>query len=171
TINSQNPIILVDGVERELTYIDPNEVESVTILKDASSTAIFGTRGANGVILVTTRRGKGENPQINFSSEFSLQDFTRSPKPVNSYDYAVLKSLALENEGRPHEFTAEQIEKYRLGNDPIYPNTSWQNILLKDYAPQHRYNLNVSGAGKMARYFVNAGYINQGGQFKTEKNL
>ncbi|WP_196939775.1 TonB-dependent receptor [Sphingobacterium pedocola] len=171
TINSQNPIILVDGVERELTYIDPNEVESVTILKDASSTAIFGTRGANGVILVTTRRGKGEKPQINFSSEFSLQDFTRSPKPVNSYDYAVLKNLALENEGRTHEFTAEQIEKYRLGNDPMYPNTSWQNILLKDYAPQHRYNLNVSGAGKMAKYFVNAGYINQGGQFKTEKDL
>lgn len=170
TINSQNPIILVDGVERDLTYIDPNEVESVTILKDASSTAIFGTRGANGVILVTTRRGKNEIPQINFTSEYSLQDFTRSPKPVNSYDYARLKNLALENEGKPHEFTAEQIEKYRLGNDPLYPNTSWYKILLKDYAPQQRYNLNVSGAGKRVKYFVNTGYLNQGGQFKTEKH-
>lgn len=170
TINTQNPIILVDGVERDLNYIDPNEVESVSILKDASSTAIFGTRGANGVILVTTKRGTSEIPQISFTSEFSLQDFTRSPKPVNSYDYARLKNLALENEGKPHEFTAEQIEKYRLGNDPMYPNTSWHKILLKDYAPQQRYNLNISGAGKRVKYFVNAGYLNQGGQFKVEKH-
>lgn len=172
TFNTQAPIILVDGVERDLTFIDPTEVESITILKDASSTAIFGTRGANGVILVTTRRGVTEKPEISFTAEFTAQDFTRKAKPVNSFDYALLRNLSLTNDGLPYEFTAEEIDKFRTGVDPIaYPNTDWYKIIYKDFAPQQRYNLNVSGAGKMMKYFVNVGYISQDGQFKTEKNL
>lgn len=172
TVNSQSPIILVDGIEREITYIDPNEVESVTILKDASSTALFGVRGANGVILVTTRRGVSEIPEISLTTEVSAQDFTRFPSPVNSSDYALLRNLALTNDGLPYKYSAEAIEKYRSGSDPLrYPNTNWKDILMKDYSFQKRYNLNVSGATKTKmKYFVNAGYLNQGGQFKTEKN-
>lgn len=172
TVNSQSPIILVDGIERGLTYIDPNEVESVTILKDASSTAIFGVRGANGVILVTTRRGTSEVPEINFTAEGSAQDFTREMSPVNSFEFATLRNQAQRNDGLGDAFSAEALERYRLGDDPTrYPNTNWRNIILKDYSLQQRYNLNISGAGKMMRYFVNAGVLDQGGQFKTEKDL
>ena len=172
TINAQSPIVLVDGLERDLTYIDPQEVESVTILKDASSTAIFGVRGANGVILVTTRRGTSEKPEINFSSEFGLQNFTRFPKTLNSYDYAVLKNLTQANDGLGPAFSSFALEHYKTGDDPLrYPNTDWRKMLIKDFSTQQRYNLNVSGGTKNAKYFLNAGYLNQGGQFNIEKNL
>lgn len=172
TVNAQSPIILVDGVERDLTYIDPNEVESVTILKDASSTAIFGVRGANGVILVTTKRGTSEKPEINFSVEAGAQDFVRFIKPVNSYEFASLRNQAQRNDGLPESYSPEALEHYRLQDDPVrYPDTKWRDILIKDFSMQQRYNLNVSGATKAMKYFVNAGYLNQGGQYKVEKNL
>ncbi len=172
TINAQSPIILVDGVERDLTYIDPNEVESVTILKDASSTAIFGVRGANGVILVTTKRGTSEVPEINFSSEFGSQAFTRVAKPVNSFEYATLRNLAQTNDGKLPSYSDAALQAYKDGSDPLrYPNTDWENLLIKDQSLQQRYNLNISGAAKSAKYFVNAGLLNQGGQFKTTDEL
>lgn len=172
TINAQSPIVLVDGVERDLTYIDPNEVESVTILKDASSTAIFGVRGANGVILVTTKRGTSEIPEINFTAEGGTQSFTRFITPVNSFEYATLRNLAQRNDGQGDAFSAEALEHYRLGDDPVrYPDTKWKDLLIKPASLQQRYNLNISGASKGLRYFVNAGYLNQGGQFKFEKGL
>ena len=172
TVNAQSPIVLVDGIERDLTYIDPNEVESVTILKDASSTAIFGVRGANGVILVTTKRGTSEKPTINFTTESGLQDFTRKLKPVNSFDFATLRNQAQRNDGLGDAFSQEALDHFRLGDDLIrYPNTNWRDLLVKDYSTQQRYNLNVSGASKAMKYFVNAGYLDQGGQFKTEANL
>lgn len=172
TINAQAPIILVDGVERDLTYIDPNEVESVTILKDASSTAIFGVRGANGVILVTTKRGTSEKPEINLTAEAGMQDFPRMIEPVNSYEYASLRNLAQRNDGVPETYSPQALEYYRTGEDPLrYPNTNWNDLLMKKYSFSNRYNLNVSGAGKAVRYFVNAGYLKQGGQFKVEKGL
>ncbi len=172
TVNAQSPIVLVDGIERDLTYIDPNEVESVTILKDASSTAIFGVRGANGVILVTTKRGTSETPEINFTTEVGAQDFPRFITPVNAYDYAMLRNLALSNDGLPEEYSAEALELYKSQEDPLrYANTDWRDILIKDFSTQQRYNLNVSGVGKTFKYFVNAGYLNQGGQFNTEQDL
>lgn len=172
TINGQTPIILVDGIERSLTYIDPNEVESVTILKDASATAVYGVRGANGVILVTTRRGTSDTPEIGFTAELSVQDFPRFVKQVNSYEHAILTNLVLENDGQEQRYSAREIELFRTGEDPIrYPNTNWRNVLLNDYSLQQRYNLNVTGKGKFVKYFVNAGYLNQGGMFKIEKDL
>lgn len=172
TVNAQSPIVLVDGIERDLTYIDPNEVESVTILKDASSTAIFGVRGANGVILVTTKRGTSEVPEINLTTEFGAQDFPRFISPVNSYDFATLKNLALTNDGLPAEYSPDALDLYKNQSDPLrYPNTDWRELLVKDFSSQHRYNLNISGVGKMVKYFVNAGYLNQGGQFNTERDL
>lgn len=172
TTNAQSPIILVDGVERDLTYIDPNEIASVTILKDASSTAIFGVRGANGVILITTKRGTSEIPEINFTSESSAQSFTRIITAVNSYEFATTRNLAQANDGLTKTYSAADIEHYRLQDDPLrYPNTNWRDILTKKYSLQQRYNLNVSGAGKAVKYFVNVGYLNQGSQFKNESNL
>jgi TonB-linked SusC/RagA family outer membrane protein len=172
TINGQSPIVLVDGVERDLTYIDPNEVENITILKDASSTALFGVRGANGVILITTKRGTSEIPTINFSAETGIQDFTRILQPVNSYDFATLRNLAQANDGIGPAFSQDALNHYKNGDDPTrYPNTNWRDLLMKKYSAQQRYNLNVSGASKSMKYFVNASYLNQGGQFKTEANL
>ncbi|WP_374745112.1 SusC/RagA family TonB-linked outer membrane protein [Parapedobacter sp. 2B3] len=172
TINAQNPIILVDGIERDLTYIDPNEIESITILKDASSTAIFGVRGANGVILVTTKRGTSDVPEISFTTEVSAQDFPRFPSLVSSYDYARTRNLMQRNDGMGDAFSEEILEHYRLGDDPVrFPNTDWKGILLRDYSTQQRYNFNVSGAGQRVNYFVNAGYLNQGGMFNTEEDL
>lgn len=172
TVNAQSPIILVDGVERDLTYIDPNEVESVTILKDASSTAIFGVRGANGVILVTTKRGESEIPEINVTAETAAQGFTRLADPVNAFDFATLRNLAQRNDGKGDAYSPQALEAYRSGSDPLrYPDTDWNDLLIKDYSLQQRFNLNISGAGKAVRYFVNAGVFNQGGQFKIEKGL
>lgn len=171
TVNTQAPLILVDGVERDLTYIDPNEVANVSILKDASSTAIFGVRGANGVILVTTRRGTSEIPLISLSAEYGAQDFTRLLDPVDSYKYALTRNQSLINDGLAPRYSDAQIEKFREGNDPRFPNTDWNDVLMKKYSLQQRYNLNVSGAGKAVKYFVNGGYLNQGSQFKTEDNL
>ena len=172
TVNAQSPIVLVDGIERDLTYIDPNEVESVTILKDASSTALFGVRGANGVILVVTKRGTSDIPSINFSAETGLQDFTRRLQPVNSYEFATLRNQAQINDGIGPAFNDFALDKYKTGEDPIrFPNTDWRKLLMKDYSSQTRYNLNVSGASKAMKYFINAGYLNQGGQFNTEKGL
>lgn len=171
TVNSQSPIILVDGIERELTFIDPNEVESVTILKDASSTAIFGVRGANGVILVTTKRGTSEVPSVNFTAETGGQDFTRRVQPVDAFQFATLRNLAQTNDGGLPAYSDAALEAYRTGSDPLrYPNTNLANLLIKDFSGQQRYNLNVSGAAKAAKYFVNAGLFNQGGQFNLEEN-
>lgn len=174
TINSTNPIVLIDGVERDLTYIDPNEVESVTILKDASSTALFGVRGANGVILVTTKRGASEIPEMNFSYEAAAQNFPYFIKTVNAYDYASLRNLALSNDNLPQQFSQKTLDVYKTGADPVnYPNTDWRKVILKDFSMQQRYNLNISGStsNRAMRYFVNATYLNQGGQFRVEKDL
>lgn len=172
TTNEQSPIILVDGIERDLNFIDPNEIQSVTILKDASSTAVFGVRGANGVILVTTKRGIQEKPEISLRAETGIQDFPRMIKPVNSFEYSWLKNLALTNDGLDPEFSAFDMESYKDQADPQrYPNTNWNKILMKQFAPLHRYNLNINGGGEFVRYFVNAGYLHQGGQFNVEKGL
>jgi TonB-linked SusC/RagA family outer membrane protein len=170
TTNGQNPLILIDGVPRDnITTIDPNEVASVSILKDASSTAVFGVRGANGVILITTKRGTTETPQINVTAEYGLQDFTRRNfQGVDSWDFARLRNEALANNGLPPEFSPESIEKYKSGVDRfMYPNTNWFKLLVRP-SPLTRYNVNVSGGTDRVKYFMNAGFTHQGGMFNTE---
>src|SRR5690606_9928200 len=174
TINQTAPIVLIDGIERDLTHIDPNEVESITILKDASSTALFGVRGANGVILVTTKRGTSEVPEINLSVEGAVQDFPKFFDMVEAYDYASLRNLALENDGLAPQFSEKALEMYKTGADPVnYPNTNWRDVMMKDVSLQQLYNLNISGTtnNRSMKYFVNATYLNQGGQFKVEQDL
>lgn len=170
TTNGQSPLVLVDGVPRDLSYIDPNEVQSVSILKDASSTAVFGVRGANGVILVTTKRGIEDVPQIGFSMETGLQNFTRTPTPVHSWEYAELRNQALLNDGKPALFSQAQIDHYRNQDMPeLYPDNNWMKFVSKDYTKQTRYNLNLTGGSARASYFVNVGFLNQDGQFKVDQ--
>lgn len=171
TTNSQNPLILVDGVPRDnISMIDPNEVESVSVLKDASSTAVFGVRGANGVILITTKQGSEEKPSLNITAEFGRQAPTREIHQVDSWDFAILKNQAMVNDGFPANsaYSERQIQLFRDGTNPLYPNTDWWNIAMKSYAPQNRYNVNLSGGTDKVKYFVNLGMLNQGGLFKTE---
>jgi TonB-linked SusC/RagA family outer membrane protein len=170
TINGQAPIILVDGVPRDITYIDPNEVETITILKDASSTAVFGVRGANGVILVTTRRGKKDKPEINFTIESGQQAFTRLPKSLNSFDWATLKNQMAANDGNPAVYSDASLNHYKTQDDPLhYPNNNWPELLMHKYVGQTRYNLNLSGGTEYVSYFINAGYLDQGGQWKVDQ--
>ncbi|WP_219847925.1 TonB-dependent receptor [Sphingobacterium gobiense] len=181
TLNATAPIILVDGVEREMTYIDPNEVESVTILKDASSTALFGVRGANGVILVTTKRGTSEKPTIGLLYEHGFQGFTRTPEVISSYDWARLKNQAWANENPnadPNDpvnqppYSEYALDRFMFQDYPTaYPNTNWQKLLFNDIVAQQRYNLNLSGGGDYVQYFVNVGFLNQGGQWKIDPSV
>lgn len=168
-----DPLILVDGMERPMNDIDPNEIESVTILKDASSTAVFGVRGANGVILVTTKRGKDGPAKVSFAAEYGLSTPTREPEFLDSYQYATLYNEAQINDGvNPQnvKYSAEAIEHYRLGDDPwLYPNTDWWDMMIRDVSPQQRYNLNISGGTKMTKYYISAGYLDQVGIWKDMK--
>lgn len=170
TLNTMNakPLYLVDGVERSFFQIDPNEVENITILKDASSTAVFGVRGANGVIIVTTKRGKEGKAKINVSFSYGIQTPTRMPEFVNSYDYATFLNEAYTNDGKDPKFTPEAVEAFRTHSNPIiYPDTDWMELLFKSSAPQTQGNVNISGGTERVRYFISMGMLDQKGFFKN----
>lgn len=170
TLNTMNakPLYLVDGVERSFFQIDSNEVENITILKDASSTAVFGVRGANGVIIVTTKRGKEGKAKINASFSYGIQTPTRMPEFVNSYDYATFLNEAYTNDGKDPKFTPEAVEAFRTHSNPIiYPDTDWMELLFKSSAPQTQGNVNISGGTERVRYFISMGMLDQKGFFKN----
>lgn len=170
TLNTMNakPLYLVDGVERSFFQIDPNEVENITILKDASSTAVFGVRGANGVIIVTTKRGKEGKAKINASFSYGIHTPTRMPEFVNSYDYATFLNEAYTNDGKDPKFTPEAVEAFRTHSNPIiYPDTDWMELLFKSSAPQTQGNVNISGGTERVRYFISMGMLDQKGFFKN----
>jgi TonB-linked SusC/RagA family outer membrane protein len=173
TYNSQAPLIIVDGIERSdfLNGLDPNEVEQVSILKDASATAVYGVRGANGVIIVTTRRGTTNGKtEINFSVEHALQNYTRIPQRTSSYDHAILSNELRANDGLAPVYTPYQLDRFRLQDMPeLYPNINWYDLFIKKNTPQTRYNLNLRGGTKDFQYFVNAGYLSEDGLFKTNQ--
>lgn len=168
------PLMLVDGVERSFFQLDPNEVESITVLKDASATAVFGVRGANGVILVTTKRGTQGKAKINFSTTFAWQMPSRVPEFAGSYDHAVAYNNAQMHDGVSKDqlaFTDEAIEKFRTNSDPImYPSTSWTDLLIRNSALQTQHNFNISGGSERVRYFASLGVFTQEGLFKVFEN-
>lgn len=169
---SAGPLVLVDGVERPFSQIDFNEVESVSILKDASATAVFGVRGANGVILVTTRRGKSGKASISLSANYGLQKATRLPKFLGSYDYAMLRNEAVlnDNPNAVVPFSQQQLDGFKNKKDPyLYPDVDYVKEFIKDYTPQSNVNVNISGGGEVARYFVSGSYMDQEGIYKHTK--
>ena len=170
TINGQQPLILVDGVQRDFTALDPREVETISVLKDASATAIYGVRGANGVIMISTRRGQSGKAQIDLSIEQSWQAPTRMPEITNAYDYALLRNQVEIQNGRNPFYDNEAIEHYRLGDFPeLYPVRNLVKEFMKDASPMKRVNVNVSGGSDKMRYFTTVGYLFQEGIFKSEK--
>lgn len=173
TFNDASPLVQVDGVEREdgLTSIDPNEVESITILKDASATAVFGIRGANGVILITTKRGKEGKAKISVSTSFSVLSPTKMVEQANSYQYATFYNAMRKNDGQTELFPQEVINKFKDHSDPIrFPDVRWTDYVMKKTTLQSQHNVNISGGTSKVRYFISAGIYTQDGLFK-EFNL
>lgn len=167
---SSQPLIIVDDIEytyQQFSALNANEVESVSILKDAATTSIYGIKGANGVIVVTTTRGKVGKPRISVQNEYSLSQPTIIPPYLGSYESAKLNNEMQINSGLPPLFTDEDLELFKNGTDPYgHPNNDWAKILLKDFASQYRGNLNVTGGTPKAKYFISLGYLNQGGQIR-----
>ncbi|MCQ2142628.1 MAG: TonB-dependent receptor [Bacteroidales bacterium] len=171
TYGDSSPLVLIDGVERDgLSSLDPNEVESVTVLKDAASTAVFGVKGANGVLVVTTRRGEEGKAQLSVSAEQSFQTIAYRYPRLHSWEYAELMNLRNTNSGTAPVYNEWQIEQFRSGSDPVFfPDRDAFKECVKDFAPQTKVNLTASGGTKDAHYFVNASYLHQGGMFNTEQ--
>lgn len=168
TFGDSSPLIQVDGVERSMTDIDPNEIESVTVLKDASATAVFGIRGANGVILITTKRGKEGKPKISFSTSASILQPTKMVEQANSYQYATFYNQLMKNDGQDEVFSPTIVEKFRTHSDPIrFPDTRWADYIMKSAALQSQHNMSVSGGTDKVRYFISAGAYTQDGLFNS----
>ena len=164
------PLVMVDGVERDFSQIDPNEIESISVLKDASSTAVFGVRGANGVILVTTRRGLSGKPKVSVSTSVGLQQPISLVEQTGSYEFARFWNIKQELDGvtnRKLYFSREAVEAYRTGSDPImYPSMDWQDYCFNDVFMQSRSNINISGGSDNVKYFISVGYLYQNGLLK-----
>ena len=171
------PLVMIDGVERpNYNGVDPNEIESISILKDASATAIYGVRGANGVILITTRKGKTGKPQLSYSGNVAIQRPTAIPSYLNSADYATLYNEAQRNDtyvsGAAYmpRFSDKDIELYRNGTDPLFhPNMDWTGDFLRKSTLRTQHNFTLTGGRDRVKYFVSAGYYSQEGMYNHTK--
>ncbi|MGY6648260.1 SusC/RagA family TonB-linked outer membrane protein [Wenyingzhuangia sp. IMCC45574] len=170
TTNNNSPLILIDGVTASISafrQLSPQDVETMSVLKDGAA-AIYGTRAANGVILVTTKRGRKGKPKFNLSSRYTISQFTKFPKLMTSEQYAIYENEIAANSGNPAVFTNEQIANYANGNDPInFPSTDWADITFADSAPEQRHSLSISGGGDHVNYFVSGDILTQEGIFKS----
>ncbi|MGN0002968.1 MAG: SusC/RagA family TonB-linked outer membrane protein [Sphingobacterium composti] len=165
-------LVLVDNIERNINDINIEDIESISVLKDAAVTAIYGSKGANGVILITTKRGKEGKININVKSETIYNTRTITPEFEDGFTYANLLNEARITRNNQPVYQPEELEILRLGLDPdLYPNVDWQEKLLNDGAMTYRANLNMSGGGATARYFVSGSYVEEGGMYKIDENL
>lgn len=170
--DASRPLILVDGVERSFFQMDPNEIENITVLKDASATAVFGVKGANGVILVTTKRGEKGKTIISVTSSAGLTRAIRHLSIADSYNHALLYSEAELNDDplkKPEELTFNPFvtQMFREGKDPIiFPSINWEDYITKNYSWQTQHNISLSGGTDRVRYFVSLGYMYQDGMLK-----
>jgi TonB-linked SusC/RagA family outer membrane protein len=161
---TNNPLVLVDGIERDFNRIDPNDIESITILKDAASASIYGSRGANGVILVTTKRGMETTPRITFSASYSSQKPTFRPAYMNAGEYAQYLNEAQVNIGQKPQFSEEEVQQFK---DGTIPGTDWWSEMMNKSAPLYQYNVSLSGKNNKTGYFLSLGFIDQKGLFET----
>jgi TonB-linked SusC/RagA family outer membrane protein len=172
------PLVMVDGVERPFSQIAPDDIENISVLKDASATAVYGVRGANGVILVTTKRGREQKPVVSLTINSQIQSPTRKNKYLDSYQSVTLLEEALANDGLASQYSVSDLEYFRkstLGQlseseAQLYPNINWYDEVLNKTAPAQRYNVNVQGGTKRVRYFTSFEYYDQKGLYKNLTN-
>ena len=188
SLNSADPLVLVDGVERPFGQLDPNEIQDISILKDASATAVFGVRGANGVILVTTKRGAPGKASVTVSASAAIQQISQFVDFADSYTYGKMWNYTAITDALPMsqwpgttnitdytpyaatgiKFNQDVMDHFRKGDMPrTFPNTDWIGYMMKDAAWQEQVNVNVSGGTEKVRYFISAGFLNQNSLFKT----
>lgn len=168
---TSSPLVLVDGVERDYSQIDPEDIESFSVLKDASATAVFGVRGANGVILITTKRGETSKPVVDLRASFTMNTPINLPEKLGAYDFARLKNEALMNVGEVPEYSPYDLEMYRTGESPYtHPDNDYIGDLLKDVTTKQQYNLTVRGGTPFVRYYVSANYVHEKGIYETFNN-
>jgi len=165
TWGDANPLIVIDGVPGgDMNILNPDDIESISVLKDAASSSIYGVRGANGVVLITTKKGASGSPAINVSSYFGWQTPTALPKFLGSVDYMILQNEANVNAGQNPTYTEEQIEIARNGSDPNYfANTNWIDEVYRKSAPQQNYNVSLQGGKDQTSYYASYGYLGEGG--------
>lgn len=169
-----DPLVLVDGVPRSMDDIDVDEIESFTVLKDAAATAVYGAEGANGVVLITSKRGKVQKTQVNFSAQYSIVKPTRMTQTLGAYEYLSLYNEALWNDqGNPSlenflpQYTDEVLNKYKTGEDPdLYPSVNWYD-LLQEYTQAQRYTINFRGGSEKVRFFASGAYYSEDGIFTS----
>ena len=165
-------LVLVDGFPRDLNEISIEDIESFTVLKDASTTAIYGSKGANGVILITTKKGKAGKVNVDAKFEAAYNTRTMTPEFADGYSYASMMNEALITRNKEPEYSPEELEILKLGLDPdLYPNVDWQDLLLRNGAMTYRGSLNLSGGGNTARYFISGSYLNEQGMYKVDENI
>jgi len=169
--NGSQPLVLVDGVERDFTKLDPNEVESISVLKDASSTAVFGAKGANGVLIITTKRGILGKPKLSFSSSYGVDKLARKLTPVDAYTTMSMLNIAFTNQQRFSELIPQYaLNQYRNPSSPInslqYPNVNWYDALTVPFAPTTNANFTIQGGNDFVKYFGSFGYFSQRDFFK-----
>ena len=166
TIGNSNPLVLIDGVEGNINILNPQDIESVSVLKDAASASIYGARGANGVILVTTKsvKGKAAAPAINFNGYYGVQTPTRLPEMASAMDYIIMDNEARANVGLPSNYPADAVERILNGTDPnYYSNSNWVDAIYRKSAPQQNYTLNVTGKSELMGYYFSYSYLDQEG--------
>ena len=175
--NNSSPLVLVDGIERPMSSVDMQSVASVSVLKDASATAVYGVKGANGVILITTKRGQEGSAQINVSANAVMKIPSKLPDKYDSYDAMIARNMAVEHELNlnPESFAYMKplsfIQNYRnqttVEQRERYPNVDWQDVMFKDYTMSYNANLNVSGGTKFVKYFASVDFVTESDLFKS----
>lgn len=165
-------LVLVDGIEGDLNTLDPADIESFTVLKDASATAVYGVRGANGVVLVTTRRGKSGKLSISVKSNVGVSYSARTPDYVDAPTYATLANEASVVRGGRPVYDAAELRLFQTGLDPdLYPNVNWRDVMLKDYVWNHQHHISVNGGGSNARYYMSVGIQHKDAIYKQDKGI
>lgn len=178
--NNEDPLVLVDGIERPMSSVDISSVQSISVLKDASATAVYGVKGANGVILVTTKRGTEGSAKIDVGFNATLKSPSKLPNKYDSYDALMFRNTAIEHELalrpdsweyiRPQSFIENYRNQTTIEQRERYPNVDWQKALFKDNTMSYNANINISGGTKFVKYFASADYVHEGDLFRTYDN-
>ncbi len=167
--NFGNALVIIDGSPGNIDDLDPNEIENISVLKDAAAASVYGVQGGNGVLLVTTKKGFIGKPELNYSNQFTNTAFTTYPEFLNSVQRATVLNEGLTNDGQLPFYSEEEIELFRSGADPLnYPNEDWRDLIFKEWGFQQRHNLNLTGGNEKMKYFVSTGFIDQGSNYTDD---